>query len=65
MVECLPSMHDTLGLNPSPSQQGRLMHIYNPNTWVVELEGSQVQRHLWLHTYNPSIRESVAGGFGS
>lgn len=62
-VQCLPGMQDALGLNLSTARQSRLVHIYNPSTWVVELQALQVQGRLWLHTYNPSFWEAEGSGW--
>lgn len=54
-----------LGLNPSTAQQGTFMHTYTPSTKEVEVEGAQVQRHLWLHTHTLALRSLETEVFGS
>ena len=48
MVDFLPSMHKALGSIPALQKPGMMGQIYNPNTWEVEEEESQVQGHLGL-----------------
>lgn len=64
LVECLPSVHKALGLNPSTAQQGRFMLTYTPSTWEIDVGGLQVQSHLWLHTHTLALMSLETEGFG-
>jgi len=51
------------GFEPQHCTTEQVDAYLQSSTWVVELQGLQVQGRLWLHTYNPSFWE--AGGSGS
>lgn len=49
LVECLPSIHTVLCLNPNVPRLGVVVHACKLSTLEVQAGGSEVEVHPWLH----------------